>query len=335
MTSPTSLLQLLQSRTAVDCDTLDADVAENLGPFQDCTLNQAIAFNEIQGDQHKSLLHSSVALAKLVLGHFQNVTFADLAVEIAMIKLSHRMIPHVRGFIHVQTNPLHSYCTSKTADDARRMINLSKHIDPDFDISRICIKIPSTWEGLQACRVLQNEGIITLATTLFTLAQAALAAETEKGYKNSVSSASRKLLIEFNRYKGDDPIFELCVSAQRYYKQHDFSTKVLPASLTSINEIMLLAGVDHITIAPALLRELASTEVNGSTVGLPSLIDKVETSADLFPPRLSYVDDEPAFRMAMTRDKNGTNEAKLVQAINIFCDLQLKFEALMEQYGAK
>ena len=76
---------------------------------------------------------------------------------------------------------------------------------------------------------------------------------------------------------------------------------------------MLLAGVDHITIAPALLRELASTEVNGSTVGLPSLIDKVETSADLFPPRLSYVDDEPAFRMAMTRDKNGTNEAKLVQ----------------------
>ena len=62
------------------------------------------------------------------------------------------------------------------------MINLSKHIDPDFDISRICIKIPSTWEGLQACRVLQNEGIITLATTLFTLAQAALAAEVKCHY---------------------------------------------------------------------------------------------------------------------------------------------------------
>ena len=43
--------------------------------------------------------------------------------------------------------------------------------------SRICIKIPSTWEGLQACRVLEKEGVSTLATTLFTKAQAILAGE--------------------------------------------------------------------------------------------------------------------------------------------------------------
>ena len=41
----------------------------------------------------------------------------------------------------------------------------------------MCIKIPSTWEGLQACRVLEASGTKTLATTLFTLEQAALAAE--------------------------------------------------------------------------------------------------------------------------------------------------------------
>ena len=42
---------------------------------------------------------------------------------------------------------------------------------------RICIKIPSTWEGLQACRILEKEGIFALATTLFTIEQAALAGE--------------------------------------------------------------------------------------------------------------------------------------------------------------
>lgn len=84
--------------------------------------------------------------------------------------------------------------------------------------------------------------------------------------------------------------------------------------MTSINEIMLLAGVDHITIAPRLLRELASAEVETSNdPELPSLFDKVKTGADQIPPRLSYADDEDAFRMAMTRDANGANEGKLIQ----------------------
>lgn len=75
---------------------------------------------------------------------------------------------------------------------------------------------------------------------------------------------------------------------------------------------MLLAGVDHITIAPRLLHELASTEVNASTVELPSLFDKVEKSEQNLP-RMSYVDDEAAFRLAMTRDKSGISEGKLIQ----------------------
>ena len=47
----------------------------------------------------------------------------------------------------------------------------------NFDTSRVCIKIPSTWEGLLACRTLQETGITTLATTLFSMTQAIRAAE--------------------------------------------------------------------------------------------------------------------------------------------------------------
>lgn len=48
---------------------------------------------------------------------------------------------------------------------------------PGFDTGRVCIKIPSTWEGLQACRELERRGIATLATTVFGPEQAALAAD--------------------------------------------------------------------------------------------------------------------------------------------------------------
>lgn len=52
-----------------------------------------------------------------------------------------------------------------------------KQLAPEFDASRICIKIASTWEGLQACRELEERGIATLATTVFGPEQAALAAD--------------------------------------------------------------------------------------------------------------------------------------------------------------
>lgn len=39
------------------------------------------------------------------------------------------------------------------------------------------MKVPATFEGLQACRELYTGGIQTLATTVFTMEQAILAAE--------------------------------------------------------------------------------------------------------------------------------------------------------------
>ena len=50
-------------------------------------------------------------------------------------------------------------------------------VDSNAEKSRVCIKVPSTWEGLQACGILEAGGIRTLATTLFSLEQAVLAAD--------------------------------------------------------------------------------------------------------------------------------------------------------------
>ena len=53
---------------------------------------------------------------------------------------------------------------------------------PKEDPKRVCIKIPASWEGCQACRVLEAEGIATLATTMFCMEQAALAADANCTY---------------------------------------------------------------------------------------------------------------------------------------------------------
>jgi hypothetical protein len=68
--------------------TLTGTSSQSLGPFVDCTSNQAIAFNEVQKSKHDGLIQKSIELSKtLIVEHSVNVTPAELAVEIAVFLL--------------------------------------------------------------------------------------------------------------------------------------------------------------------------------------------------------------------------------------------------------
>ena len=82
---------------------------------------------------------------------------------------------YVTGFVHFQVNPFNANDTYAIVQNALRIRGLYTAARKDFDVRRICIKIPSTWEGLVACKTLHDQGLTTLATTLFTNAQAVMA----------------------------------------------------------------------------------------------------------------------------------------------------------------
>jgi len=102
---------------------------------------------------------------------------------------------------------------------------------------------------------------------------------------------------------------KLCLETQRYYEKHNLKTQVLPASLTSTDEIMALAGVNHITIAPALLQQLATTLAPSDTA---SLFDQLPATFEPHP-LLVFGKDESAFRIAFTRSGKGEGKRKLSQ----------------------
>lgn len=197
-------------------------VAAKLGPFNDCTSNQAIAFaelNKLDDDEkpvYKDLIAESLQVAHWLFGKQTDATLEELAVELMvcpalldnpqpgrvanidnfqMVNLSLRMASHTTGYLHVQTDPRLAYSTQRTIKNAeskwttalpllivptrshpRGIISHFKQLAPGFDTSRVCIKIPATWEGVQACRELEQKGITTLATVVVSLEQTALAA---------------------------------------------------------------------------------------------------------------------------------------------------------------
>lgn len=55
--------------------------------------------------------------------------------------------------------------------------SIFRELDPSINLSRVIMKVPGTWEGLQACKLLKSEGYKTLATTIFSMEQCILAGE--------------------------------------------------------------------------------------------------------------------------------------------------------------
>ncbi|GKZ47031.1 hypothetical protein AbraIFM66951_010206 [Aspergillus brasiliensis] len=316
-------LDYIRSRSIVDCDTMDeqgtSTVAKTLGPFHDCTSNQAIAYNELIKPEHKELLHSSLTKAKSLVQEYPGITVEELAIEIAMISLSLKIAPHITGHIHIQTNPYYSYSTQQTIANALRIVKLTQHLSPTHPQSRICIKIPSTWEGLKACQVLEQAGVRTLATTLFTMPQAILASEVGCTY---IAPYVNQLRVHFEPgFKDPFPLLHFSALVQKYYTFIGSKTQVLPASLTSTNEIFALAGVQHITIAPGLLEELAKPWEG--KVPVESLFDSSAVVEGAIPGKdESFVNDEPGFRMMFTRTIDGAEKLTQDKLVQVFKGLE-------------
>lgn len=112
-------------------------------------------------------------------------------------------------------------------------------------------------------------------------------------------------------------------------------TKVMAASLTSIDDVMKLAGLHHITVAPALLKELANEDTkswNGAAVTGKAFREAVSTPPITDSVAHRIVRDEASWRLAFTRSKEGRNEGKNIQAINIFSNFQDELEELVRSH---
>lgn len=181
---------------------------------------------------------------------------------------------------------------------------------------RILIKIAATWEGIKAAEILQRDGIDCNLTLLFSLEQAIAAAQAGAYL---ISPFVGRILDWHMKATGQtytaetDPGVVSVRGIFQHYKAQGYGTVVMGASFRNIGEIEALAGCDRLTIAPALLQQLA--EDDGP---LPTKLDAAAVRrADASEPALT----EPAFRWGL--NENAMASEKLAEGIRAFAtDLQ-------------
>jgi transaldolase len=113
----------------------------------------------------------------------------------------------------------------------------------------IVIKLPTTEDGLRACKTLTSQGIKTNMTLVFSPTQALLAAK-----MNATLVSPFVGRIEDAGFDG----IELIASIREVFDNYNFPTKILAASFRSIKQITQVAqvGADIATISPALLKAM-------------------------------------------------------------------------------
>jgi transaldolase len=113
----------------------------------------------------------------------------------------------------------------------------------------VTIKVPLTWDGLKACRVLSDKGHKVNVTLCFQPVQAMMAA---KAGATFISPFIGRL-----DDAGQDGM-ELIREIRHIYDNYDYKTEILAASIRHITHVReaALAGADVATIPPALFRQL-------------------------------------------------------------------------------
>ncbi|WP_269631755.1 transaldolase [Pelomonas sp. BJYL3] len=310
-------LEQLKAFTTVVADTGNFLQLAQFTP-RDATTNPSLILKAVQSPDYAPLLNETVAAHK--------GKPLDEIVDQVLVRFGLEILKVVPGRVSTEVDARLSFDTAATIARAKRLIGLYEAAG--IGRERVLIKIASTWEGIQAARALELEGIRCNLTLLFSFCQAVACGEAGvqlispfvgriyDWYKKAAGSA----WDEAAQAGANDPGVKSVSQIYTYYKKHGIRTEVMGASFRNIGQIQALAGCDLLTISPDLLAQLQASEAPLSR----ALDAAAAARADV--PKVSY--NEAAFRFALNQDAMATE--KLAEGIRLFAVDAGKLDQIIE-----
>ena len=257
-----NLLDQLKEMTVVVADTGDIAAIEQFTP-RDATTNPSLITAAAQMPQYQAIVDDTLKGARTAAGANAAASkVVTLAFDRLAVSFGLKILDIVPQRVSTEVDARLSYDTDATIAKGRDLI--AQYEAAGVSRERILIKIAATWEGIQAAKVLEEEGIHTNLTLVFGLHQAIACAE------NGIQLISPFVgrILDWHKkdsgrdsYPADqDPGVVSVTAIYNYFKKFGYKTEVMGASFRNLGEITELAGVDLLTISPGLLDELQSTE---------------------------------------------------------------------------
>ncbi|WP_426104586.1 transaldolase [Massilia sp. TSP1-1-2] len=293
-------LEQLKQFTTVVADTGDFQSIKQFTP-QDATTNPSLILKAVQKPEYKHLLDHAVK-------EYPGMSIDDV-IDRVLVAFGMEILKIIPGRVSTEVDAALSFDTEATVAKGRELIALYEAAGAGRE--RVLIKIASTWEGIRAAEILQNEGIRCNMTLLFALPQAIACAEAGA---QLISPFVGRIYDYYKKSTGidymgaEDPGVQSVKRIYAYYRKFGYQTEVMGASFRNTSQILELAGCDLLTISPDLLQKLAETE--------GTVERKLSNDADAASIKEVAL-DEKTFRFMMNEDAMATE--KLAEGIRAFC----------------
>jgi transaldolase len=251
-------LEALKAITTVVADTGDIEAIKQFKPV-DATTNPSLILKAAKLANYQHLIEEAIDWALQIKSNDESskTTLENVGDKLA-VNIGCEILTSIPGVISTEVDARLSFDTPATIAKARKLILLYQ--DEGVHSDRILIKIAATWEGIQAAKVLEAEGIHCNLTLLFHFAQAQSCAEAGA---TLISPFVGRILDWYKANSGqseysanEDPGVISVTEIYNFYKTHGFKTIVMGASFRNTGEIEELAGCDRLTISPELLAQL-------------------------------------------------------------------------------
>ena len=298
-----SVLEQLKEHTVVVADTGDFSSIEQYAP-RDATTNPSLILKASRQADYSSLVDQVVRTS--VQNGKRDV---DEVMDQLLVQFGLSILKVVPGRVSTEVDARLSFDFDASLEKARTIISIYEKNGISRD--RILIKLATTWEGVAVSKVLEQEGIHTNMTLLFSLVQAVACAEAG----SQLISPFVGRILDWHRkqydrdYEGiEDPGVQSVIQIFNYYKKFGYPTEVMGASFRNTGEIKELVGCDLLTIGPKLLEQMqqdfSPIEVKlNERKAKESNLEKIQIN-------------EPTFRFLLNEDPMATE--KLAEGIRKF-----------------
>lgn len=309
-------LEGLSRYTTVVADTGDVGLIARYQP-QDATTNPSLILKAVGLDSYKEWLLEMKAPSGA-----QGSTLEG-RVDALLVRFGQAILKVIPGRVSTEIDARLSFDVeasfARAVGIAERYNRLGIHND------RFLIKIASTWEGIEAARRLEREGIHCNLTLLFSMAQAAVCADAGvrliSPFVGRIYDWYQKNSDQLPNQAGTylDPGVASVRRIYRYFRRHGYHTEVMGASFRNTSQILALAGCDLLTISPDLLGALQQMPADALN------LDWRKPQQD--DPSEKLCLSESQFRWAFNEDQMASD--KLAEGIRSFAADSRKLDALL------
>ncbi|XP_074558761.1 uncharacterized protein LOC141814715 [Curcuma longa] len=180
----------------------------------------------------------------------------------ALVNVGAELVRSVPGRVSTEVDARLAYDTQGIIHKVNQLLKLYSQLE--VSPQRLLFKIPSTWQGIEASRLLEFEGIQTHLTFVYSFSQAAAAAQAGASViqifvgriRDWARNHSGDSEIEAARKSGEDPGLALVEKTYNYIHKYGHKSKLMAAAVRNKQDIFNLLGIDYIIVPVKILESL-------------------------------------------------------------------------------